>query len=1539
MNSLNSGQAYARKSYIKDIGIPLPEYQFYHKSFNEKDDDNFHFLGREESRKKIVDIILNGKNSGAYLVSGYRGMGKTSFVNSVLKESGDLLKKKKSRQLRLVNVSFGKSNLVYGDLLRQLMISMMDRLITSLFHKAMIWVIKPTHIFFLAGATFIALAWWLYEKINIFDKEFNLLPVTILLLSVSFAASFLLHKIACFVVYLSPSIRIYNKLNQLYTRSKAEVSEEENIQSVVKNINFGVFSKSTAKYPPLTPKEIELKLIDIINRIDQHQKPRFFRRIRKILDSILINFGYYRANDYVFIFDELDKIDPGVGGEEYYKDIRDSKSDEMSKTYIDEQRDRKQMMVNIISSLKNLITESQAKFIFITGREMFEASMADIADRQFSLGSIFHKIIYIDSFLKDRKGSDPAGLSNLIENYLKTILLPRSFLECWLPADLKSAPSLHYDEKPCWDTPFLSLYYEFLNNSAFVDQSELVDAEKAKIIQALQQFIIFLTYRSNGSPKKLIRLVEDFVSNWKHVREFSNGREFCLSVHLRSGTKRNQKREPISNSEQTADESLYLHLTYNTQFRFGFITYLYRPFLLNYSRRLKNNSDYLLVSTTYLLDHILKFHPVAFSTRNLELLPEVLSTNRTPQLRSFIDSLLQFLSYSYIRDTGISLFEYRFYNTVSNEIYHLTSLFEEESAAFNFTLDESYPIKIHIRNKILELRKIHKDYRSIQSYEFIHSISALNNLLGDVRYFDQEYNDAITAYSDALQALRNIDEKYTRRIEIVILIIQLQLKIGLTFEKIKTYENSLAYFTDAMQYCTNIILRYANLKSATSGQGPATPEASVVSVTELLQTSIQAFIANLYLIEKMSSNGVTMEKVNYTLELLETLFDTVRKSNNPDLISSNCLHHISILVFYKNFYFVGIKGHQDFKFCRKELDTSKLEDAFVAGNSARNLGPDFRFPNVGFLMSLCALKRILLHFKSLDPHLTPAFSNIFDSVPVNISTLFLTVFKLLSAKEFRRIADNSSLSSLGASLSLIGDILLTNIEHDPSFTTTEASPQSVFLSQLFPESLITEFNEAANQSDFRPEDFFSNLNIEILQNSMTDGFINGSVVERIRFIFLCYFYSSKYYSAAGKMAHCSFQLKRILRLTLSTVCINPKADPLGSNYDKFIYLLERGLLAEILKNISYNSNSTDRAQIMRYKYYIGIKSMYIPIERTREIYGSLSNSPEIREAIIMFAKLKTFATELKPAQINEPLNRLLPEQIIVNSSNIISHQWTRVLELEFQAQLNWKVLKEVVLPNVECVLRCLMPDLKSDALKWLRKVYEIYRHVPVDIIQGLRSRIIKRDAYIAWDIAHASSEGLKNADSDGVLWEFYRGILEAGRSDTWMKTLNHFASLTANSIHCLNHIIEIIQTYGVNYPASYCFIGDQYRKLGNWMQLYYLIIEIQHVVPVKWDFLIDKEVQKLVGIELLRTLEPTTLFQTAIVNYRSALELHHDGNTYKNKIQSLNYLDDDFSDNVDHFVAALERQRINSGNIRRRINSLSNIIDGSQLLRYRSYVN
>jgi len=72
-------------SKIKKIRIELPHYAFSHSSSGDSHHD---FIGRERIRERLKKVIEDSPDEpGVYLIAGNRGVGKTSYVNEVIKET------------------------------------------------------------------------------------------------------------------------------------------------------------------------------------------------------------------------------------------------------------------------------------------------------------------------------------------------------------------------------------------------------------------------------------------------------------------------------------------------------------------------------------------------------------------------------------------------------------------------------------------------------------------------------------------------------------------------------------------------------------------------------------------------------------------------------------------------------------------------------------------------------------------------------------------------------------------------------------------------------------------------------------------------------------------------------------------------------------------------------------------------------------------------------------------------------------------------------------------------------------------------------------------------------------------------------------------------------------------------------------------------------------------------------------------------------------------------------------------------------------
>ncbi len=95
----NKFEKYSSK--INPLYIPLPEFQFFHgSSSEEKVDDKY--IGREGNIERLKSWLTSSVTTGVYLVTGFRGMGKSSFVGKVLNDIARKVPKRQNLVLRSI---------------------------------------------------------------------------------------------------------------------------------------------------------------------------------------------------------------------------------------------------------------------------------------------------------------------------------------------------------------------------------------------------------------------------------------------------------------------------------------------------------------------------------------------------------------------------------------------------------------------------------------------------------------------------------------------------------------------------------------------------------------------------------------------------------------------------------------------------------------------------------------------------------------------------------------------------------------------------------------------------------------------------------------------------------------------------------------------------------------------------------------------------------------------------------------------------------------------------------------------------------------------------------------------------------------------------------------------------------------------------------------------------------------------------------------------------------------------------------------------
>ncbi len=167
------------------------------------------------------------------------------------------------------------------------------------------------------------------------------------------------------------SFRAIDRLERLCARFNRKTTYRRSVRAGVDQFPAGTISQ-----------DMELLVADI-------------QEIEYELTQIL---AQYKRRKVIIVLDELDKTEPlspkpdDSGGVPEFEKV--STRPEQHTT----SRLRRMQVLNVIANMKYFLSTADAYFIFIAGRELFEASMADLSDRDFSISNIFNGILNVDSF-------------------------------------------------------------------------------------------------------------------------------------------------------------------------------------------------------------------------------------------------------------------------------------------------------------------------------------------------------------------------------------------------------------------------------------------------------------------------------------------------------------------------------------------------------------------------------------------------------------------------------------------------------------------------------------------------------------------------------------------------------------------------------------------------------------------------------------------------------------------------------------------------------------------------------------------------------------------------------------------------------------------------------------------------------------------------------------------------------------------------------------------------------------------------------------
>lgn len=880
-------------SNLHNMIIPLYGFNHYHSASN-CEENTEGFIGRDSIIDKLSAWLDAPKGntvySGAYLITGYRGMGKSSFVHKAVaklspKPHGFIEKIRRFGKPKYVTVTVNVGNEL---LTTKELLGMVCKVAAKKFEEEATGskLTKPIPQIsnfllpiFLWLFIVAIMVYWLFHvptvRFGLLDylidptlKSWSIYTIGILGV---LSSGWLTNRILLALWHLT-KLDYFITINQvkhywhyLIERIDADIALNTETGTSPKNPihELGMYFKfgKNVSYPIADVPEMQemlVALLDLINNL-------------------------YRGNlHFIFIIDELDKISPKDEDSKQMPEYNTGNSFNGESS----NRSRQRALGELLANMKYFISSSKAKFVFVAGYDMYEETLSDISNREFNIHSIFNGHINVSSFF--RRTNHYSGVESMIEQYLCQLLIGGKTQSKDGKVSLRDYTD--YCRK------------EWKKQAVTEERVQTYEHILERRIVFLHNFLTYLVYMSNGSPKKLAIYIEKYVRTQERITEkIERDKVLGNGYDIHFGKEASK---------------YYLFFDSRNVQRICFVNYLLYPMIQNLVDKSNIYNDKLLVSTSFMLSNLYKFHKSGFSMRNLEYMPELLDINKMPELRDFIGGIVEFMTQTHIDETVMNLYKYKFPMHLSEEITFYSKTSEEISYLFNFSHDE-----------LLSVKSLY--LRQLEHYSQKHEAKAtasLHHTLGDIYMLEEDYELAIYEYQEALSALYR-QQKHKKDISLsltemepsrMLFMIRLSLKLGLAYEKRKTYDT--AYLTYAQ--LTEKIRKYSICKD--------TYDKALLFDT--IRITYLAPLAKLFVKEKMDLGGFTKLDV----EQAEIDFKKVICSakDKKSLLVIDFYSKLGDIMYYRNVSEAGVL-YMPCAACRyygKAIDTA-IHDLIFDGRS------------------------------------------------------------------------------------------------------------------------------------------------------------------------------------------------------------------------------------------------------------------------------------------------------------------------------------------------------------------------------------------------------------------------------------------------------------------------------------------------------------------------------------------------------------------------------------------------------------------------------
>jgi len=1319
-----------------------------------------------------------------------------------------------------------------------------------------------------------------------------------------FSIKFIFNRIHPFSI----SRKILKQLKELNENIDSSIEYETGISGNFADQSVNRVKKTSSS--KVTVREIERRLLSILEKFNKI--PRFSQR-----------------PEFVFIFDELDKI-------EFNSELLTTLDSNKFRTSSNS-REKQKIIFQVLSNLKFFFTTANAKFIFIAGNELYDSSLSDESDRFFLVSSMFNKVIYIESLLN---GSSRNDITTNIENYVCNCLIPYSYRK---------------------GNGSLSLYNRYLHHLFKLETSDSKKSTKTKsdvafekereiILLAINHFIVYLTHKSSGVPKKMTKIFETY------VKEFNKNE---LETYSYLGFK----------APETI--SCYLVLSSQDQHITSFYNYLISPINLIVNNQYKELGDKLLLSIVFLTNHILKYHKSGFSWRNLEVSPEILDINKVPELRQFTVQIIKYFTSVHLNENISGLFKFKFNKYISNEISYISKISDSDSSIFNFSYDESYPLKSYYIDLIHSMRDRYSNgYNDESATKYVHSIALLHTTLADLFYYEGDYSNAVVEYLESIQYLRNMKEE-NFKIHHLLILIRNMLKLALVYEKRKTHSSALLTYSDL----TTRILEFKNIDleqffltlKVNNGRGLEIEKKknedlinedfnsftqdhfniqsfnenffeiltkkklrilNNISAFDNLKLLYQPFLAKLYSIEKNALEGVSVSDLKRLLKEFDYAYRTSSYTDQY-LIISDFWMRVSHLLYYKNSD-ISIDDLMNQYICQWEIKKGCTRNnidckacvpcvfyRFSLSNVLVNNLPQAKSKNEIF--SVKQLLTLLAQYKNEKAlFLRKEVSQLIAQACSSVGNTFINCFSKGESSKILHL-NKSSMANMLDFITLFntGNIegvteIIEKDYHTNNFNQLNIVIYYYFLSSYFYKAAgklknsITQRNKilylisgAENQSITREQ--YEKLKDSIIRTILKDNyslysFSHLAEINQLKPI---------YGSTLGNEKEISFFDWSDIKL--QTLTIN--ADILES----LLLYNEIGLRSDLLENsisidFSLQNHGTvyNKVMLLRQKVLLNYKAL-LDLNIFPENYNACYSNIEI-----VIAVLKLYIKD-----DNEKINKI--EELIIDSIGCL----TGIINLLNIYGTNY------------LINHSFKASIHSKLAYW-SYIFEVYRYTKSisEFNADLWNRIIESDfvnkkrAKERKNIFDKQEEKVFNSLKEELFNSLAQFILgkEKTRFPVSFKIKIMESGLLDSNNKELFRIIEFSE-----------FVKFYYKEHNNQFFNLMAFIRKNYSTTKIIASTIENDLEQRIGTKNLIFIKENYQTEIAIKEFYKAFETHNQGNSYREFIEDLYFLDSDFNDEMYLFNIAKERYFIQNGEIEKKIQNLKYRFEYTRVYEPNSY--